>query len=101
MPSRFPDAVRIRTPTLTFNRLFYFALDDEGRIWFKSIPGGSKQTETIALDWRLYLDTGLPARSRSPPPRAARRRLRPRTSPRLLFQTDLRSGGGLGHTYGA
>ncbi|MEO7734884.1 MAG: hypothetical protein ABIY55_28270 [Kofleriaceae bacterium] len=57
---RLPRSVRIKTPTRTFNLFFYFALDDDGRIWVKSIPGASPRTDAVAPDWRLFLGTGLP-----------------------------------------
>jgi hypothetical protein len=59
-PGRFPEAVRIKTPTRTFNLFFYFALSEDGRIWVKSIPGAHEKTETVAPDWQLFLGTGLP-----------------------------------------
>ena len=55
-----PVAIYIKTPARTFNLFFYFALDDEGRIWFKSIAGASPATELVAPDWQLF-GTGLPA----------------------------------------
>src|SRR5689334_15408525 len=56
----FPDHVSVKTPTRTFNRFFSFALDADGRIWMKSIPGASPETDAVAPDWDLVLDTGLP-----------------------------------------
>ncbi|MEO7733808.1 MAG: hypothetical protein ABIY55_22780, partial [Kofleriaceae bacterium] len=58
--TRLPHAVHIKTPTRTFNLFFYFALDDAGRIWVKSIPGASRRTDAFAPDWCLFLGTGLP-----------------------------------------
>lgn len=55
-----PTSVHIKTPTRTFNLFFYFALDGAGRIWAKSIPGASPETDPVAPDWRLFLETGLP-----------------------------------------
>ena len=58
--AELPRAVHVKTPSRTFNQFFYFALDDAGRIWCKSIPGASALTEAVAPDWRLLQGTGLP-----------------------------------------
>jgi hypothetical protein len=55
-----PQAIRVKTPTRTFNSFFYYALDPQGRIWVKSIPGASKETEELFEDWTLLQETGLP-----------------------------------------
>ncbi len=55
----FPVAIQIKTPTRTFNLFFYFALDGAGMIWFKSIPGASAATNSVAPEWRVF-GTGLP-----------------------------------------
>jgi hypothetical protein len=57
---QFPKAISIKTPTRTFNMFFYYALDALGRIWVKSIPGASSETEGVAPDWELLFGTGLP-----------------------------------------
>jgi hypothetical protein len=43
-PADFPDVVRVKTPTRTFNSFFYYALDRNGRVWSKPKEGG---------DWTL------------------------------------------------
>jgi hypothetical protein len=43
-PADFPDVVRVKTPTRTFNSFFFYALDRNGRIWSKPKEGG---------DWTL------------------------------------------------
>jgi hypothetical protein len=50
-----PEMVKIKTPTQTFNRYYYFVLK-EGRIFFKpntEITGNKS-------DWKPFLGTGLP-----------------------------------------
>ncbi len=60
-PDDFPAVVRVKSPTRTFNSFFYYALDAQGRIWVKSIPGASKETDALFPEWALMQGTGLPA----------------------------------------
>jgi hypothetical protein len=50
-----PESVRIKTPTQTFNRYYYFALMD-GRIYCKP----NLETTGKKDEWELFLETGLP-----------------------------------------
>jgi hypothetical protein len=54
----FPQAVYIKDHHQTFNSLFYFILDKNGRIWIKPIRK-SKETEDFAQTWQLF-GSGLP-----------------------------------------
>ena len=59
----FPHRIPIKTPTQTFNHLYYFTLHD-GRIYYRSNP----ETTGVNAPWRILGDTGLPlARCASPP----------------------------------
>ncbi len=56
---KFPEAIYIKTHQQTFNMLFFFALDEAGKIWVKPIEQ-RKETEGFAPGWQLF-GTGLPA----------------------------------------
>lgn len=51
----FPETVRIKTPAQTFNRYYYFAVQDS-RIFFKP----NSETTGKQSDWKPFLKTGLP-----------------------------------------
>lgn len=51
----FPETIKIKTPTQTFNRYFYLALHN-GRIFYKP----NTETTGIQSDWQKFLGTGLP-----------------------------------------
>jgi hypothetical protein len=54
----FPSAVYIKDHRQTFNSLFYFILDKNGRIWIKPIRK-NKETKDFIQGWQLF-GSGLP-----------------------------------------
>ncbi|MFT3841571.1 MAG: hypothetical protein QM723_31575 [Myxococcaceae bacterium] len=49
----------MKTAKRSFDRFFYYALDEQGRVWRKSIAE-VKETAALAPDWQLVGGTGLP-----------------------------------------
>jgi hypothetical protein len=64
VPDGFPETVEIKSPTRTFNSIFFFALDERGRIWAKPIEK-TRETDGFAPGWQLF-GTGLPENAQKP-----------------------------------